>query len=285
MKPYCNDFVIKLRLGEFVSLQSTGKLVGVHRPAPKEAKTHLVTPDTHEQVKQYYIPESLVGTNEPISPVSLFTRYDCETAVIIKDKVTDTTTVTILPKENVDEIHKSDLPKNIMNVTVHTQADADAMMFQMKDTQSYVFYPHLKDPDNVQNYQLLLEVLKRSDLAFCSIVNLQNHEGLFRLRVWRDRIVLVRQGYPDSIVEHAPPTEDEFLMTAPLPDKVVDKAINGFSKMVEPLDPETYRNRILAEKVELKEQVDAGSVETVEVKPVKAAVSSLEDLLAAFGDD
>lgn len=279
MKIIVNDFTIKVKLGDFATLQTTGNLIGIHATTPQAAKTHLVAPGTTEQVKQFYIPASLVG--QDVKAEQLLTRDMCDSAVIIKDKMTAEVATTVIPKDAAEAIHNSGLPKNVMNVTVHTQADVDAVMFPMKDTQSYVFYPALKDPDNVQNYNLLAGILNDSDLAFCSVVNLQNHEGLFRLQMWRGRIVLVRQGWPEQINPHKAPTEDEFGV-APIPAAVVEKAVKGFNKMVEPLDPETYRDRILAEKVALKEATDNGTV--VVKEKAQPTSSSLEDLLAAFDD-
>jgi hypothetical protein len=197
--------------------------------------------------------------------------------------MTGETEYTPIPKEALKEVAKSDLPKNIMNVTVHTVDDIDQVMFPMKDAQSYVFYPNSKDPDNLTNYTLLVAVLNRSDLAFASVVNLQNHEGLFRLQMWRGRIALVRQGWPDGINEHENPSEDEFKV-APIPDAVIEKAIKGFTKMVEPIDPDTYKDRILAEKVALKTAIDKGEAPVVaEAKEV--SVDALSALLDAFGED
>lgn len=273
---------IKVKLGPVATLQTSGKLIGVHKPVPKEAKTSLVAPGTTEKVKQYYIPESLVG--QDLTADQLLTRDMCDTVVAIKDKITSETSVTALPESILDDIKGSALPKNVMNITVHTAADADSQMFPLKDAQSYVFYPDEKDPDNIQNYNLLAGILRGSDLAFVSVMNLQNHEGLFRLQMWRDRIILVKQGWPEGINEHTPPTEGEFSV-APVPQQVIDKAIKGFTKLVEPIEAETYKNRVLQEKLALKAAVDSGEVvETVKATP-EVSVASLDALLDMFNDD
>jgi hypothetical protein len=284
MQTYASDFTIKLKLGAVATLQTTGKLIGIHKPVPKEAKTSLVAPGTADPVKQFYVPESLVSAGvSSFTRDQLLTAADCDRVVAIKNQMTGETEYTPIPKEALKEVAKSDLPKNIMNVTVHTVDDIDQVMFPMKDAQSYVFYPNSKDPDNLTNYTLLVAVLNRSDLAFASVVNLQNHEGLFRLQMWRGRIALVRQGWPDGINEHENPSEDEFKV-APIPDAVIEKAIKGFTKMVEPIDPDTYKDRILAEKVALKTAIDKGEAPVVaEAKEV--SVDALSALLDAFGED
>lgn len=280
MKTYVNDLTVKLKLGDFASLQTTGKLIGIHKTVPQEAKTKLVAPGTTEPVKQYYIPASLVG--QDVTAEQLLTREQCDTAVIIKDKVTSETAVTVLDKDAFNKIQESELPKNVMNVTVHSRGDVDQAMFPLKDGQSYVLYPDTKDPDNVQNYNLLAGVLSKSDLAFCSLVNLQGHEGLFRLDMWRGRIVLIKQGFPDMINPHEPPTEDEFAV-APIPDHVIEKAVKGFSKMVESIDPDTYRNRMVEEKLALKAAADSGEV-VVKPAPKPKGPSSLDSILDMFDD-
>jgi len=281
LKTYANDFTIKVKLGDFATLQSTGLLSGIHKPTPKEAKAHLVTPDTQERVKQFYVAESKVG--QKLCPTDLLTAAECGRAVSVKDKMTDVTDVTVLNVDALADAQVSSLPKNIMNVTVHTAAAVDDAMFPEKDGQSYVFYPDKKDPDNIQNYNLLFEILKRSDLAFCSVVNLQNHEGLFRLQVWRGRIVLVKQGFSDRIVEHTVPSEGEFAV-APIPESVITKALKGFAKMSEPLDPVTYRDRVLEEKLAVKAAADNGEVVAAKAAPAVKPSTSLEDLFAGFGE-
>lgn len=280
MKTYVADMVIKLKLGDFASLTTTGKLVGIHKSKPKEAKTKLLAPGTTEQVRQFYIPESLVG--QDVKADQLLTRDMCDNGVVIKDVINSTTAVTVVDSEAFAAVQESALPKNVMNVTVHTRADVDEAMFKAPEGQSFVFYPDLKDPDNVQNYNLLAAVLTNSNLAFCSIVNLQNHEGLFRLDMWRDRIILVKQGFTDQINEHKPPAEGEFDV-APIPEKVIEKAIKGFGKMVEPIDPATYRDRMTEEKVALKVAADNGEV-VVKPEPVKGP-SALDALMDLFGDN
>jgi hypothetical protein len=283
MKPYCSQFTIKLKMGELINLQTSGQLFGIHKPVPKEAKTSLVAPDTLEPVKQFYVPQSkLMESAVPTS--ALLTRGDCVTANVIKDKVTSDTSITVLPDEHLDSIKDSSLPKNVMTVTVHRKEDADEAMFPLKESQSYVFYPNLEDPDEVQNYQLLVGIISDSKYTFCSVVNLQGHEGLWRLDVWRGRLTLVRQGFPDGLQEHEPPVEGEFGVVA-VPESVIGKAVKGLSKFVEPIDPDTYRDRILAEKIELKGAVDSGEVQPVVEKETKAtSLTDLEALFSSFED-
>lgn len=274
MKPYCKDFTIKLKY-----LQTTGKLVGIHKPTSQAIKTSLVVPETLESVKQYYLPESkALAQSAQFS--DLLTKDDCESAIVNVDKLTDERTVTVLPKDQVQEIKESDLPKNIMNLTIHKAEEADMQMFPLKNSQSYVFYPDEKDPDNVQNYNLLVAVMQNSDLAFCSIVNLQNHEGLFRLSIWRNRLILVKQGYPEEINEHELPSEDQINL---IPSNIIEKATSKFESLSEPIDSTTYKNRILQETENLKEAIDGG--EEFEHKKIEVKTTTdLNDLLDSFDD-
>lgn len=277
-KTFCSKFEIKLKLADFISLSTTGSLIGIHGTPPKESVGNLVSPQTGEGLKQFYIPISkLFG--DTVNVEDLLTRDQCDIAVKIKDNEKGEVNQTSLPKEAVQKLHESNLPKNIMNLTVHTRGDADSVMFPVKNGQSYVFYPSSEDPDNLQNYQLLVEVVKRGELAFCSIVNLQNYEGLYRLDVWRERLVLVKQTFPESLVDHSFPGEGEFGVG--LPANVVVKAANAFKKMAEPINVETYKDRITAGKIALKHEVDEG----VEPKIVnKKNASNLEALLEALGE-
>lgn len=275
MGVYAKGFVLKLKLGTMVNLQTIGHLEGIHKTLPKQATTKLLTPDTDEAVKQFYVAESL-ATAESVPASKLFTKSQCKTANVVQDNFTKEVTTTVLDKEQLDEIATSNLPKNVMNLTVHHVQDVDKIMFPAKDGQSYVFYPDANDPDNLQNYQILYETLTRGGLAMCSVVNLQNHENLYRLQAWRDRIILVRQNYPDQIAEHNPPVEGEH--GTAIPEGFIDKFLDGFQKLAEPIEATTYRDRILSEKVALS------GAEVTEVLPKEDVdpVANLEALLGAF---
>lgn len=275
MKAHVSDFTIKVPVHPF-SLATHGKLVGVHASEPKEAKSKLVSPDEkHEPVLQFYIPES-AALGESIPRDRMYTRGECEIANITKDQLTGVTSVTALPKEALEEAKKTDLPKNLMNVTIHSPEEADKMMFPLKDHQSFVFYPALKDPDDQKNHDIILELLKRG-FAMCSIVNVQNHEGLYRLTVWRDRIVLVRQAYPEAINPHEAPEQASTATTA-----FVDKIAKRLTADLTPIDPDTYRDRIVAAKIAVKDAVENG--EAIPEKEKAAAPVSNLDELAAFLD-
>lgn len=275
MKAYATNVTLKLK-----HIQTTGKLIGIHAAEDKASKPVLVIPETLENVRQFYIPESLVGASA-VSATDLYTRDDCETAIVKVDKATKERTVNVIPREKTVAVKTSDLPKNVVNLTVHDAVEADKVMFPLQNAQSYVFYPDTVDPDNVQNYNLLTETLKKSSLALCSVVNLQNHEGLFRLGVWRDRLCLIKQGYTDQINPHEVPDEGEFVS---IPSSVIDKAVSKFSKMVEPINGDTYRNRIAADFAALTSSVQNDELVSVSAQP-EQSFTNLDALLDAFDEE
>lgn len=278
MKTAVAEFTLKVPVSPN-TLTVKGKLVGVNAPEPKEAKSKLVSPDdAKEPVLQFYVPESL-ALQSSIPRDRMYTRGECDVANVVKDQVNGTVEVTALPKDAIEEAKKSALPKNIMTATVHSAEEADKMMFPMKDHQSYVFYPSAADPDYQYDYDLILGLVKRG-FALCSIVNLNNFEGLYRLTVWRDRLVLVRQSFPEAINPHEAP-ENEPLV----PDVVIDKMAKKVAKKVTPLDMDTYRDRIVAAKIAVKEAVAKGEEipDTVEIAAPK--MTRLEELMAFLEDD
>lgn len=268
-KTYCSNFTVRLKLAELINLDVIGSLLGIHATPPKDSITSLAGPNG-EDLKQMYVPVSLLS-KEVIPTNQLLNRGDC---TIINKQQNDeegTTEKIVLNKDHLKGIAESSLPKNVMQLTVHNKREVESVMYPAKDGQSYVIYPK-EDVDNLQHYQLLVSAIDNSDLAFCSMVNLQGHEGLFRLETWRGRLVIIKQAFPENLVEHTEPMESEFGNA--LDKKLIIKAIKGFGKLIEPIGAEDYRDRIKNAKIVLK-----SNTEDIKIIEDKKSLSGLEALL------
>lgn len=94
--------------------------------------------------------------------------------------------------EKITETKKSELAKDVINLTVH---DADVVNDSLfpADTNAYVFEPDFSDPVNIQWHSLITALLaEHPEFAYVGICNLRNNEGLFRIVLWRDRLVVQR---------------------------------------------------------------------------------------------
>lgn len=269
MKTYAKDVTLRLKM-----ISTRGKLIGVHQPAPKETKTQLVHPETHEDMKQFYVAPSFI-TGDEISTNELRKKDDCPSAFVHVDKASGKRDVKIVDKEALKETKKSILDKNVAELTVHDALVADQAMFQSKEEQSYVFYPHIEDKKNVLDYTILKHLVSDPSLAFCCLMNLQNHECLIRLTLWRDRIVLVKQNFPESINPHEPPAEGD---EPEIPTEFFNKLANKIKSNVSPLEPDTYRDAATHAKKGLHDGEPPATV--TEIEP--SIDSHFDDLLEMF---
>lgn len=259
MKSYVSDFTISLG-----ALSWSGSLVGV-RDTDQGPKFKLISPDGNS-VKQYYLDEI---TQKYFLPGELHKSF------IQGDEQTTMT------QDVVKAIGESEKPKNILPVTVHSAAEVDEYLYPA-DSNGYVFVPNIKVPELQRIFNALLVVLDTENKTLVGICNLQNHEGLFRLSVWRGQLVLQKQCYPADIREHTidvitiVDTKDETWTPYHVLGADVAAVTKMFTKQSQPFDPETYKNEIAAKQFALL--ADPDSIVLTDEKPE----ADISDFLASL---
>jgi non-homologous end joining protein Ku len=249
MKAYVSDMT--LRIGP---ITTNGKLISAYATdSEKAASFKFCTPDG-EAVKQKYVAEDGSVWNK--SDLAFYQE-------------SDDGNISIFSQEQVNAAKASTLPKNVMNLTVHNADDVAGQLYPNKAAVSYVFYPHTNDPANVQWYDLLVNLLERDEKALVGFCNLQNYEGLFRLIVWRGRIILQKQTYPNELNPH-----EDYENAAP--KEAVKKAISLLEKLTAPFDQDTYQNNVKAKLANLQ------SSDTNDHSTIVKSVTDSFDILSAL---
>lgn len=245
LKAYVSKFTI--RLGP---ISMVGRLISLPKPGQKKKKYPFVlsTP-SGEPVQQRYISES--------DPSVLYTTEELHRAIKKEDG-------TLIPveTETIAETKKSELAKDVINLTVH---DADAVNDSLfpADTNAYVFEPDFSDPVNIQWHALITALLaEHPEFAYVGICNLRNSEGLFRIVLWRNRLVVQRLMYPDEINDHGALEKN---LQGAVDDAAVAKAVKMLTKLNTPFVADEYvdttRENLLALTAAVAESSD-GTVVT-----------------------
>ena len=222
LKAYVSKFTI--RLGP---ISMIGRLISLPKPGQKQKKYPFVlsTPNG-DPVSQRYINEN--------DPTVLYTSDELHRAV----KKPDGTLVPV-EAEKITETKKSELAKDVINLTVH---DADVVNDSLfpADTNAYVFEPDFSDPVNIQWHSLITALLaEHPEFAYVGICNLRNNEGLFRIVLWRDRLVVQRLMYPDEINDHGALEKD---LQGNVDSAAVAKAVKMLAKLNTPFVADEYVN-------------------------------------------
>lgn len=257
-KAYVSEFTF--RLGP---IQTTGKLIGIRAPQPKAEKTNIVTctPDG-KGVKQVYVDkDNTTGTQ--------YTMGELSRAVLNEDG-----SLTMVSKDAIAEAKIGDVPENTIAVTVHPAAQIDASLFPSDDN-AYVFDPADKDPVNTQWYSLLHAAVKDNpDKAFIGSANVRKNEGLYRLTIWRDRLVLQRMLYPEEVNSHQP------LDIEPIDESISAKFATQLEKLTTDFNASDYRDTVKERVAAVAKAFTDGTDITV-VKSKKATFDIM-DALDAF---
>lgn len=267
LKAYVSKFTVHLG-----PISMVGRLISSKKPGQKSKKDPtqfvMVTPD-NEPVVQRYVVE---GKKKLWEPGDLARARKLEDGTLVP-----------VEKEVIAEAKTSALPKDILNLTVHDADEVDAALIPEGATM-YVFEPDFSDPVNVQWHSLLLSVLREHpEFAYVGVCNLRNTEGLYRLGLWRDRLVVQKMVYPDQIEDHQP-LADAHLTTVDKP--AMAKAVKMMTKLTAPFDAESFVDATRERLVALSEALETGGETPVVVAdPVKKdAGFDLLSALDAFDD-
>lgn len=250
-----------LRLGP---LMVGGRLVPV-AVADKvdEAAYKLITPDTHEAVNQFYVGQSIVN-DETIPRAKMYTQGQLGRGKLVDDKLVP------VPQEEIDKAAESSLPNNVIDITVHPADEVADSMWH--GAQAYVFYPKLTDV----YHATLLALLKGSEYAFVGLAAVKKQEGLYRVRVWRDTIVVEKMRHPEDlnpVVQLAPELPNQQLLEA---------AQSMLAAVAVPFEPTAYSNKVRARHQQLNEAIKNGQTFEIESPHGKDNVVDLLSALQGF---
>lgn len=172
--------------------------------------------------------------------------------------------------EEIAEAKKSTLDPNVLRLTVHPKEEVWNSTWLQGN--AYVFVPKVAN----EFYALMVRLIQDSGKAFVGLCNLRNSEGLFRLDVWRDLIVVQKLLEPDGIN----PTEP---VTADCEQEDLEGFLAVLDKKVKPFDPTSYttstRERLEALTAALT-PTSGAAVTTKEA--TKEQKKSLADALAGW---
>lgn len=219
MKAYVSNFIVHLG-----PITMNGRLLGVKKPGAKSKQSPFVmaTP-AGEPVVQRYIVDG--------KPDTLYEPSDLTRAV----KKDDGTLAVVEHSGVVADAKKSDLPKDVLNITVHPADSVDGAIYT--DANSYVFEPDASDPVNLQWHALMLRLLDSDNYAFLGVCNLRNNEGLFKLTLWRNRIVVQQMVFPENVNDHGALESD---LTPDVSKDALKKATSMVTKLAVPFDAGSY---------------------------------------------
>lgn len=264
MKTYASDFTISLG-----PLQWNGSLVGI-RAKESKPEFHFVSP-TGKAVEQRYIEEGTGALFRVGELNKIFVQGDEETT---------------LTQDEVKSIGESQKPLNVLPLTIHDAAEVDQYLFPDKN-QGYVFVPDIKVPELQRIFNALKMLLASGEKALVGICNLQNHEGLFRLDLFRGHLYVHKQCYPAEIKDHLV-IETQMVEEATedwgphhLLRKDFDAVVRMVEKQTQPFDPATYKNAVAEKQFALLANPHLIKVPQAPAPNVQADVDSF---LAAFGD-
>lgn len=265
---YVSDLTI--RVGP---MATKGRLVSVQKSDAKSSKPvfSFVTPDGAEVERVFrdadtgeiYEQDQLLKQEV----ISFADKEDGKTGAIVSQEQIDAT-----------KAAQAQLPKNVVKVSVHDKAEVESFLYPSKHA-SFVFQPDSNDPADEQWYNMIVELVRASDKAFVAVANIKNHEGLYRLLLWNDKLVLQRQSWPEDLND-VPTPETEFSID----ETTLGKGLKAIDKLTETFDPDTYRNRQGEALAALTEAVKAGNVVVAAPEKAKKEAIDLGSILDAFGE-
>jgi non-homologous end joining protein Ku len=249
MKSYVSSFTIHLG-----PVTTTGRLVAVRLPKPKSTYTKpqlkYVSPDGNPVEQRYR---------------DVTTGEIYEVDALSKGTATESGSMIVVDEQALQDANVSLLPKDVMNVTVHDATEVEGSIFPA-DSNAYVFYPKEDDPTNKGWADFVTAALTEAGgkFAFLGNMNLRNSEGMFRLSIWRGHLIVQKQLYPGELNDHNVKNDR-------LSKNIRSKAVAAVASLVQPFDPDEYKNDVAERLSELVSETEANGG----VAPKKAGAASL----------
>lgn len=184
----------------------------------------------------------------------------------------------ILDASDVKAQTASDLPKNIMTVTVHNAEDVQSQVFSTADN-AYIFAVDPKDPDNVKWHNIVVTALRDNpNKVLMGLCNFNNAECVFKLDLFRGYLIFQKQLTPDEINQH--PDRAPWADVRVTPERVAGMA-KLFDKWTVPFDPADYKKSILEKRAALVNFVPSDeAIGDIEADVVSTMDALFEQMLA-----
>ena len=254
VRAYATNFTIRFNM-----IAATGTLYPVKK-AEKDVKASFVSPEQNPVSRVWK--DDVTGT--------IYEEGELARAIAVSDG-----TEKVIDKDALKNLRQSPLVKNLMDVSIHPTAEVETATFP-SDHSAYLFTP---DPASAKVVGFMTRTLAdHDDLAVMGVCNIRNYEGLYRIVVWRNQLVLQRYLFatdvaPHPVAELAPESKETALFRSVM------------EKLVEPFNAEDYKNTRVERIRDAVAVLEATGAITVTAKPVEAeedVVAALEGLLASL---
>jgi len=245
VRAYAHGVTVRLGLISIV-----GSLYPIQK-GEKEVKASFASPD-HNPVTRVY-KDAVTGR--------MYDESELARSVSTADGVSK-----IVDAAALKALRQSEQTKNLMDVTIHPIADISQASFPSNHS-AYLFQA---DPASAQAANFLIRALDdEQELAVMGVMNLRHYEGLYRLLLWRNQLVIQRYMFADDVQPHD--TKD-----LPAESKQSDLLRQVMAKLVKPFDAATYRNE---QTIRIREAVQVLEV-TGALTPVKRTEVEESDLMS-----
>lgn len=172
-----------------------------------------------------------------------------------------------LSEEQYVAARGSDLPPNVLRVTVHPAEQVDLIAHGT----AYRFAPEVADP----TFAALLALVDQSNKAFIGVANLRGHEGLFQLRVRDGNMVIEKMTWPESL--------NAFDRVEIEPDQAVLGAAKGMlDRITVDFEPKDYLSQQIARARALTASLAGEATPASGTETTLAQTQTREDLLAVL---
>lgn len=178
--------------------------------------------------------------------------------------------------EEIKDARTSTLEKNLLVLSAHDANRVNEYLYPA-DTQGYVFQPvrlnssgHVvPDKLNEIRHNIINVLLRDTNVVLLGKCNMQNHEGLFRLGLYRGMITVQKQLYPEDL--------NDFDFETPISNpKLAEKAQELAKELVRDFEPEAYENEI-KRRIEM---IATGNYQIKPADPVLDLIKAMEEFMS-----
>lgn len=267
IRAHVSDLTLRLNLPSHGAIETHGRLLPLQTgtSAGRGDGDYKLCTEDRVPVKRKYVH----GETEQILSDDELHRY------IQGNKKNDEPEVlkmlTTAEYEAVKEAKKSQLPKDIVEITIHS-AESENELWPTSDRKSYVLAPPTDDPVHIEAYDILAEIVGNSCFTVLSQANIRNSEGFYALRIWRGYIVLQPMIYTDALNPHEPIKRN-------LDDAIAKNAFDVGRALMQGFDPSVYADN----RVEAVRAIEAGT-DLAEIIKDQAKAKSVANSMLAFLD-
>ncbi len=170
--------------------------------------------------------------------------------------------------EKVKAAKKSKLPKDIVEVTVHS-SKVDDQIWPTSDRKSFLLTRSEDDPEHATAYDFLSEIISNPAFTVLTQANIRNSEAFYALQIWNGQIVMQPMIFTDELHPHEG-------YQRVVDDKTASNAFQVGKALMQEFDADAYANKRLA----AIRAVEAGAEDAEVVQDT----SNVSDNIMAFLD-